>query len=287
LASAQPSGSEQASGRSRVGADLPLRVASAAALAPLAIGAAYLGGWYFLLFWLVAANGILWEWAGLVAEKAASAITAAGAVALLIAALALMLGYTGLALLAVVVGAAIAAVLAPKPRRGWCALGVIYAAGAFVPAVLLRNEETYGFAAIMLLFAVVWGTDIAAYFGGRLIGGPKLLPRASPKKTWSGAVVGAAAAVALGLAVATAAGVRNGLAIVLLCLTLSVISQAGDLFESALKRRFEAKDSSRLIPGHGGLMDRLDGFVTAALAAALIGLARGGLAAPSSGLLIW
>jgi phosphatidate cytidylyltransferase len=272
--------------QSRVAGDLPLRVVSALALAPLAIGAAYLGGRWFVLFWLIAGVGILWEWAGLVAATAARIVMAIGTVALVVATSALISNNPAAALLTLVAGAGIAAVWAPDGRRGWSGLGVVYAAAVIFPAVLLRSDETHGFAAIMLLFAVVWGTDIAAYFGGRLIGGPKLLPRASPKKTWSGAIVGAAAALAAGLAVASYAGLPNVAAVGLLCLLLSVASQAGDLFESALKRRFDAKDSSRLIPGHGGLMDRLDGFVIAAVAAVLIGLARAG-STPSSGLLIW
>ena len=131
----------------------------------------------------------------------------------------------------------------------------------------------------MFLFAVVWATDIAAYFVGRAIGGPKLMPQVSPKKTWSGAIGGTHRRRSLAaVAVAKFAGLdglvrdRASLAVV-----LSVVAQAGDLFESALKRRFGAKDSSQLIPGHGGLMDRLDGFVAAAVLAALIGLLRGGI----------
>jgi phosphatidate cytidylyltransferase len=286
LPAGEPSSSEQAGRQIRVGSDLPLRVVSALALAPLAIGAAYLGGSWFLLFWLIAGIGILWEWAGLVAGKGARLVTVIGVVALVAAASALISGNPASALLAVIAGAGIAAVWAPI-NRAWSGSGVAYAAAAIFPAVLLRSDQTYGFAALMLLFAVVWGTDIAAYFGGRLIGGPKLMPRASPKKTWSGAIVGAVAALAGGVSVASFAALPNVVAIGFLCLVLSIASQAGDLLESALKRRFNAKDSSGLIPGHGGLMDRLDGFVTAALVAALIGLARGGLATPSTGLLIW
>ena len=269
----------------RVGPDLLLRVASAVVLAPLAIGAAYVGGWLFAGFWLIAALGVLWEWSTLVGGNAAQRITLAGGAALIVATLALQLGHPALALAAVVAGMAAVAV-APRSRLS-ASGGVSYAAAIVLSPVLLRADSHYGFAVVMLLFAVVWGTDIAAYFGGRLIGGPKLLARVSPKKTWSGALVGAAAAVLLGLAVAKVAAIGNVAAIALLCLLLSAASQAGDLFESAIKRRFGAKDTSQLIPGHGGLMDRLDGFVVAALIAALIGAARGGLTTPSRGLLIW
>jgi phosphatidate cytidylyltransferase len=139
----------------------------------------------------------------------------------------------------------------------------------------------------MLLFAIVWATDIAAYFAGRALGGPKLMPRVSPKKTWSGALAGTVAAVLVAVAIAKSAGLAGLVAIAIMAISLSVVAQAGDLFESALKRRFGAKDSSHLIPGHGGLMDRLDGFVAAAFLAAVIGLLRGGFEAPGRGLLVW
>jgi phosphatidate cytidylyltransferase len=140
---------------------------------------------------------------------------------------------------------------------------------------------------MVFLFAIVWGTDIVAYFLGRMIGGPKLLPRVSPKKTWSGAISGLVAAVLAAVAVAKAAGLSGLSVIALVAAILSCAAQAGDLFESLVKRRFGAKDSSHLIPGHGGLMDRLDGFVFAAAIAALIGVLRGGVAAPARGLLVW
>jgi phosphatidate cytidylyltransferase len=270
--------------RARAAGDLSLRIISAVALAPLAIGAAYVGGWVFLLFWLIAALGVLWEWNRLSAAAATWGITAAGAVALSGAALAVGFEAFAVAALLMAGGFVATAVLA---RQLWAAVGVIYAACIVIPAAILRADAAHGFAAIMLLFAVVWGTDIAAYFGGRLLGGPKLWPRVTPKKTWSGALVGAGVATLAGLGVAATAGSRNLVAVAAVCLVLSVASQAGDLFESAIKRRFGAKDASALIPGHGGLMDRLDGFVAAALAAVLVGVYRGGIEAPARGLLIW
>jgi phosphatidate cytidylyltransferase len=140
---------------------------------------------------------------------------------------------------------------------------------------------------VLFLFAIVWTTDIGAYFVGRAIGGPKLVPQVSPNKTWAGALAGMGAAVIVGVAVAKATALTNLFAIAMLAIVLSISAQGGDLFESVLKRRFGAKDSSRLIPGHGGLMDRLDGFVTASIVAVLIGLARGGFEAPGRGLLVW
>jgi phosphatidate cytidylyltransferase len=133
----------------------------------------------------------------------------------------------------------------------------------------------------------VWLTDIAAYFVGRSVGGPKLMPSVSPNKTWSGAIGGALTGVAGGLLVAWLFSAGNFAALAAVALVLSIASQIGDLLESAFKRRFSAKDASSLIPGHGGLMDRLDGFLTAAVVAALIGLVQGGFGAPGRGLMVW
>ena len=144
-----------------------------------------------------------------------------------------------------------------------------------------------GFVALLFLFAIVWATDIFAYLVGRLMGGPLLWPDVSPKKTWAGAIGGLAGGVAAGAGVAYASigmapALAGGLALV-----LSIVAQGGDLFESAVKRRFGAKDASSLIPGHGGLMDRLDGFIVAALVGVLIGALHQGMATPAHGLLIW
>src|SRR6185312_15762923 len=161
---------------------------------------------------------------------------------------------------------------------GWVAVGVLYALVMFLAPVVLRGraDAQLGMTAIFLLFAIVWTTDIVGYFAGRAIGGPKLAPSISPKKTWSGAIAGLVVAVLI--VVLASRFVPHAKISVLAALTtlLSIVSQAGDLAESALKRRFDAKDASQIIPGHGGVMDRLDGFWAATLCAAIIGVARGG-----------
>src|SRR5262249_41502729 len=162
-------------------------------------------------------------------------------------------------------------------------LGVAYAGALMLAPVMRRADPAYGLTAIVAVFAVVWATDILGYFVGRVVGGPKLAAAVSPKKTWSGALGGAAGAVLAMLAIAAYAGIHNPTILCLLALIPSVVSQAGDLCESAIKRRFGVKDASHIIPGHGGLMDRLDGFVAAASVAALIGLARGGVDAAGRG----
>jgi phosphatidate cytidylyltransferase len=282
---ANPADPARTTARSR--GELALRVCSALVLVPLAVGAAYLGGWPFALFWSLAAIGVFWEWASLVGGGERRLIVALGGAALVMA-LALAAGGRLIAALGVTaLGVAGLAAMAPAQQRGWVAGGVPYAAAIGMAPVVLRSDTEDGFLAVMFLFAIVWTTDIVAYFLGRLIGGPKLMPRVSPKKTWSGALGGLAGAVLAGIAVAAAAGLSALISIAIVAAILSAVAQAGDLFESHLKRRFGAKDSSHLIPGHGGLMDRLDGFVLAATAAAVIGILRGGLAAPARGLLVW
>jgi phosphatidate cytidylyltransferase len=267
--------------------NLALRVVSSLVMAPLAIAAAYFGGILFICFWTVAAILILWEWINLVCESERTQVLAIGAVALIGAALTLGLGRSVTAMGLVGLGFLGTVVLAPAARRFWCAAGVVYAGTLLIAPVLLRRDPELGFAAILLLFVIVWSTDIVAYFVGRAVGGPKLMPAVSPNKTWSGAIGGTFAAVIGGIVVMQLAGVGSLVAAAVTALLLSAVAQAGDFLESAIKRQFSAKDASHLIPGHGGLMDRLDGFVTAALAGAAIGLAHGGFDAPARGLMVW
>ncbi|CAL8981115.1 hypothetical protein RHODOP_04044 [Rhodoplanes sp. P11] len=265
--------------------DTLVRVVSAVVLAPLAIGAVLLGGWPFVLFWTVAALGVHWEWTTAIVG-AGRRPQVIGTLVLAAAGLMAGFGWTAAAVLVLVAGVALVAALVAEPRA-WSVAGLVYAGLVLAGPVVLRQDATLGIAAIFFLFAVVWATDVLAYFGGRLIGGPKLAPSISPGKTWSGGITGAVGGVAAGLLVAIPAGLPNPLAVAGLALILSVVSQAGDLFESAVKRRFGVKDSSRIIPGHGGLMDRLDGFLAAAGAAALLGALRGGLDGAARGLLVW
>jgi len=279
------------------GGELALRVCSALVLAPFALGIAYLGGWTFVVFWLVAAMVVLWEWTSLVAGRDQRPILIAGGASVLLAiALAGSAGNAAegihtvrllAAMTVLVMGMLGVAALTTRAQRAWVAGGIPYAGAIGIAAIVLRSDAALGFLAIVLLFSIVWATDIFAYFTGRAIGGRKLAPRFSPKKTWSGAIGGVVAAVIVAIAIARMAGLNGLLPIAAIAVLLSIAAQAGDLLESALKRRFGAKDSSRLIPGHGGLMDRLDGFAAAAVLGALIGLARGGLEAPARGLLMW
>jgi phosphatidate cytidylyltransferase len=228
--------------------NLALRVISSAVMAPLAIAVAWLGGWPFVLLWAAAACMVLWEWSRLVTGSA--------------------------------------------PRRyaafaAWMVAGLFYAGVLLLAPLVLRRDPALGFVAMLFLFAVVWVTDVAAYFVGRGLGGPKLWVAVSPNKTWSGALGGMLGGGFAGLLVCRLAGLDLAPVLILVAFVLSIASQAGDLLESAIKRYFGAKDASHLIPGHGGLMDRLDGFLTAVLAAVMVGFLRGGLDSAAQGLLVW
>jgi phosphatidate cytidylyltransferase len=263
--------------------DLRKRVASSVVMVVLAIAAVVVGGWAFVLFWTAAAIIIAWEWTSIVIGDARLLLTAAVA-ALLAAAAAAGSGHALAAFGALAAGAIAVGALAQE-RRVWSGAGVLYA-GVLVLAPTLLREGAHGVAAMFFLFAVVWVTDILGYFVGRTVGGPRLALRISPKKTWAGAVGGALGAVLAGMVFAA----LTGYSIVGLGLTafaLSLVSQGGDLIESAIKRRFGVKDASHVIPGHGGLMDRLDGFIAAAAVAVLIGLVRAGSGEAAQGLLLW
>jgi phosphatidate cytidylyltransferase len=255
----------------RFGPDLWPRVAAAVAMGSVAVAATWIGGFLFAAFWWLASIVVLWEWQRLVGgERLIVARVVAGAVALALAALSALHDSIAGVVAALILGAAAVGWIAGGRQGIWAAAGVLYA-GALVASVgLLRVSPSFGMASILWLFAVVWGADIAAYFAGRLIGGPRLWPRVSPGKTWAGAIVGAFAGAALGLMLG--AWTNRLAALFWLGLATAIVSELGDLFESALKRRFGVKDSSGLIPGHGGLMDRLDAFTSASFFAAVVAI---------------
>jgi phosphatidate cytidylyltransferase len=267
--------------------NLALRVLSSAVLAPLALLTAFLGNWPFAVFWGAAALIVLWEWITLVVGHSYRLMFSLCGGAIAIAGFLAWLDRPTAAILIVGLGALAAAIFAPSERRLWVTVGIGYAGALLLAPMFLRVDDAYGFAAIVLVFAIVWTTDILGYFAGRAFGGPKLMPAISPKKTWTGAIAGTAGAMIVAMLVAMQFGLLNKLAILMIGMILSVLAQAGDLFESWVKRQFGAKDSGRLIPGHGGVMDRLDGFWAAVVAGCIIGLLRGGFDEPASGLLLW
>jgi phosphatidate cytidylyltransferase len=265
--------------------NLLMRVAVAAVLIPLAVAIAYFGGWLWTALVTAAAIGLFVEWLAVVGLAAALALAIRGGVALALGGICFAVGRIDAALIVLAIGLVAVGSTAPE-RRGWAAAGFCYAAAAEIASVLLRLDPVKGFAALMFVLVIVWVTDSGGYFAGRGIGGPKLWPSVSPKKTWAGAVGGfvASLAVAGGFA---AFDLGRTVPLLISAAILSVASQLGDLFESAVKRRFGVKDSSHIIPGHGGLMDRLDGFVAAVVLAALFGFLRGGADGVGRGLMVW
>jgi phosphatidate cytidylyltransferase len=265
--------------------NLAARVIAAVVLAPLAIAIAYAGGWLWTALVTVVSIGLYVEWLGIVGAAREMRVVAFGVAALAIGGLCLGLGRIDAALVALAIGLSGVAALSPAPRP-WTATGFFYAAAAEIASVLVRLDQVWGFVALILVLLVVWATDIGGYFAGRGIGGPKLWPLVSPKKTWAGALGGFSASLAVAAGFA-ALGLGKTGPVLLLAAVLSISSQLGDLFESAVKRRFGVKDSSHIIPGHGGLMDRLDGYVAAVLLAAIFGLLRGGVDGVGRGLMVW
>ena len=264
---------------------LMLRIAAALVLAPVAIAITYLGGWPWTVLVTLGAIGLYAEWLGIVGEVRRFPVLASGVAALALAGIAPALGHFEISLAALVLGLIAVAALTPD-RPIWTAAGFAYAVAAEQASILLRSDPAMGWAALMLVFLVVWVTDIGGYFAGRGIGGPKLWPRVSPNKTWAGAIGGFAASLAVAGGFA-AFGLGKTVPLLLLGSGLSIVSQLGDLFESAVKRRFGVKDSSHVIPGHGGLLDRLDGFVAAVVFAAIFGLLRAGVDGVGRGLMVW
>ena len=246
--------------------ELRLRIISAIVLAIIVLAATWMGGIYFAVLAVVIALLVYYEWTRITeaAQKDREAYWVGWGALVLV-------GFDVLAeqgmeawneyLWTAVVLLFVYALIRAKNR--WNPAGIVYAGLTGVSLAEIRSDDFTGFIAMIFIFAVVWGTDIAAYFTGRAIGGKKLAPSISPGKTWSGAIGGAVAAMICGSLVVLSYMKSVSGWIIGLALILSVLSQIGDLFESFMKRRYKVKDSSHLIPGHGGVMDRIDGLVFA------------------------
>jgi phosphatidate cytidylyltransferase len=264
------------------GNELLTRLLSAAVLAVLPLAGAWFGGWIAGVVVAIAAAIVHSEWGNV--THATDPYRFAATAALVVALLVLTAGYVPVAA-GIVTLAAIA--IAVSSRDAWAPAGVLYAAAFGFGLLLLRLSPDDGRFAIFFVLAVVWATDTGAYFVGRAVGGPKLLPEVSPKKTWSGAIGGFSAGVVAGLIVALLLGASLSWQLAVVAVVLSIAGQAGDLVESWVKRRFGAKDASHLVPGHGGLMDRVDGLVFAASVAALIAWLHGGGVNLAASLIRW
>jgi phosphatidate cytidylyltransferase len=269
--------------------ELGLRIAAAAVLIPVVLAIVWFGGWWFAALLGLAGGLMAREWCALV-HPGSPAQLALHLLAVLAAALVSGIFGGAAATMCIAVIWLVAGLHAQRvspESRFWAFAGVPYVALPVTALVSLRSDPAYGLTAVVWLLVVVWSADTAAYAAGRGIGGPKLAPAISPNKTWAGlggAAVGAAVAGGL-------AGWLTELPwlapVVLVAALLGVVEQMGDLFESHLKRQYGVKDSGTIIPGHGGMLDRVDGLVAAALAAFLIGMANSDAQRVGTGLLVW
>lgn len=269
--------------------DLGVRALSAAVLIPAVLADVWAGGIWFHLF--VALIGILMaqEWVNIVHKDNPLQFALHAAGAMCGALLPLDVGLPG-GIIAIAVLTAFSAIAAAREQpRGpaWRYLGVLYVSLPGIALVVLRNDPAYGIAAIVLVMLMVWAADTLAYFAGRIIGGPKLAPRISPRKTWAGMGGAMAGSALAALCVGLALRVPALWMLLIVAAALAVVEQGGDLFKSAMKRYYGVKDSGRLIPGHGGVIDRVDGLVAVATAAALVGTLRAGIAHAGAGILLW
>lgn len=265
--------------------DLQKRVTSGVVMVCVALALVYAGVWPFAVLILAVSLVMSWEWGHLVRGSSADIGFTVHLVAVTVAIALAVGGNSALALCALAVGCIAMLPLTWGQRSGLSALGILYVGLAAVSLVWLRLDPSYGCAAVLFLFLVVWTTDTMAFAVGRLIGGPKLWPSISPNKTWAGFLGGILSGAALAAAYAAFVPGAMSWRLGLIGLLLGVVAQAGDLGESALKRAFGVKDASALIPGHGGVMDRMDGIVTVAVAAAMLGIIWN-VSAPATALLI-
>lgn len=255
--------------------DLRKRALSAAVLGPLALAAIWLGAWPFKVMIGLVGAVLAWEWLHLRGLHARSWPGLLVPLTVLAACLAAALERPVLALLALLAGFGCALLAAPPGTRRFLAAGVPYIGIACVSLIYLRGNQEAGLENVVFLVGIVWASDIGAYAAGRLLGGPKLWLRVSPSKTWAGFFGGLAAVLVVGVLLGGALQPAPIGPMLLMAALLGLATQAGDLLESWIKRRCHVKDSSRLIPGHGGLLDRVDGLLAAAPVAALASLMIG------------
>lgn len=263
-----PEPESDSSAQLRSPSDLAKRIVYGGLLAAIAFGLLWAGALPFALLILIISLVMAWEWGRVVRGTDQDITMLVHGIGVTVAIALASVGYAALGAAVIVIAAIIVALLQFGGRSVLSTLGVLYTGVPAVTLLWLRSQDPNGFYAVLFLFLIVWSTDTLAYLGGRLIGGPKLAVSISPKKTWAGFVVGVAAAAVAGWMFGQWIGAPSA-TLAVLATVLAIISQLGDLAESALKRRFDIKDSSQLIPGHGGFLDRLDSLVPVAVAATL------------------
>lgn len=253
--------------------ELKLRIISAVVLAIIVLAITWIGGQTFTLLWAVAGILILREFNRICASRISFAHNIASFITLFLIIAAWMIGDHNIAFIIFGVGFVLLAVWQfIFSRNIWVACGLAYAALPFFAMSDLRSDNFNGLVVILLLYFCVWGADVFAYFSGRTIGGPKLAPKISPNKTWAGFIGSLVGALFLSYLVDVTAGFDPTMIFFVVMLFAAVVSQLGDLMESFIKRKFNVKDSGSIIPGHGGVLDRVDGLVVAAVFLWLVSL---------------
>lgn len=265
--------------------DLKSRLLAGMVLAAVAFVLLALGQRPFALLVLAVSLAMSWEWGRMVRGASVDLAFVIQVIAVSIAILLSVTGMPALGIAVVAIGTIVVFALGFGTHSGLSAQGVLYVGLPAIMLLWLRGDGPLGFWAVLLVVACVAATDTAAFFTGRQIGGPKLWPAVSPNKTWSGLIGGVTASALVAAAIAHGVDGASTGRLAAIGLVLGLVAQAGDLAESALKRLFAVKDTSSLIPGHGGVMDRMDGVVAAAVAAGLIALGTNANA-PASALIL-
>jgi phosphatidate cytidylyltransferase len=251
------------------------RFLSAAVLAPVALVLVWLGGWYFVGLILVVGILMVKEWDRLCGGKGTGAHVWLLAGVVTAVCLLGALDIWSLVIPVAIAGVILATVINLRDRPKWTALGGIYILLPVIALIWLRRDPEWGLITITWMLIAVWATDTGAYFAGKSIGGPKMAPGISPNKTWAGLIGGVVAAAAVSVLVGKIAGVGSMQNLALFGGLVAILGQVGDICESSVKRHFGVKDSGNIIPGHGGLFDRLDSILFVSITVAIANLVTG------------
>lgn len=261
--------------------DLGIRTLSAVILVPIVLAIVWQGGFLFTGFAVALGIMMAIEWV-----KISFGDNKAQLLVHEVAAASVIMGSTKLSILALIILTALSVFLQRKDGLSfWKCIGIFYIGLPVLALSLLRDDAEFGLKAVIWCMVIVWSADVMAYFFGRIIGGPKMAPLISPKKTWAG-MLGAVVGAVLASCLFSQFSLLEFWPLAGLAAIFAVLEQGGDVFESAFKRHYGVKDSGQVIPGHGGVLDRIDGLIAVVLVAAIVGFMHNPLSS-AAGLLHW